>query len=84
MSISELLKVFKTEKIQMAIIVDKYGGTAGLVTLEDILEEIVGEMQDEFDEVSNEIVVDENGDYIVNGKVRIDEITDWIIIKTIK
>lgn len=84
MSISELLKVFKTEKIQMTIIVDEYGGTAGLVTLEDILEEIVGEMQDEFDEESNEIVVDETGDYIANGKVRIDEITDWIIIKTIK
>lgn len=78
LSISELLKIFKTEKIQMAIIVDEYGGTAGLATLEDILEEIVGEMQDEFDEESDEIVVDENGDYIVNGKVRIDEITDLI------
>ncbi|HEY5537250.1 MAG TPA: transporter associated domain-containing protein, partial [Acetobacterium sp.] len=78
LSISELLKVFKREKFQMAIIVDEYGGTAGLVTLEDILEEIVGEIQDEFDDETEEIVEDENGNYIVNGKVLIEDVIELI------
>lgn len=78
MSISELLKVFKREKFQMAIIVDEYGGTAGLVTLEDILEEIFGEIQDEFDDETEEIVEDENGNYIVNGKVLIEDVIELI------
>jgi CBS domain containing-hemolysin-like protein len=80
LSISELLKVFKKEKAQMAIIIDEYGGTAGLVTIEDILEEIVGEIQDEFDEEGEEIKKNEDGTYIVDGKVQIEEITDMLAI----
>lgn len=74
LSISELMKGFKKEKIHMAVIVDEYGGTCGLVTLEDILEEIVGEIQDEFDEETAEIVKDENGSYSVDGKIQIEDI----------
>ena len=47
--VAELLREMQTEKFHMAIVVDEYGGTAGLVTLEDLLEEIVGEIADEYD-----------------------------------
>ena len=76
MSISTLFKMFQKEKEQMAIIIDEYGGTAGLVTSEDILEEIVGEIQDEFDEENEKIQTLDNGAYLVDGKVLIDEIND--------
>lgn len=76
LSISELFKVFQKEKAQMSIIIDEYGGTSGLVTVEDILEEIVGEIQDEFDEEGEEIKITEEGNYIVDGKVLIEEINE--------
>lgn len=82
MSISALLKVFKKQKAQMAIIIDEYGGTFGLVTIEDILEEIVGEIQDEFDEEEVEKIKKlEEGDYIVDGKVLVEEINELLDIE---
>ncbi|KZL90213.1 hemolysin family protein [Clostridium magnum] len=78
LSISELLKVFKKERVQIAIIIDEYGGTAGLVTIEDILEEIVGEIQDEFDEEGDEITKNEDGNYIVDGKLILDDINELL------
>lgn len=80
MLISELLKIFKKEKVQVALIIDEYGGTAGLVTIEDILEEIVGEIQDEFDEEEDEIIKTEDNSYIVDGKVLIEDITELLYI----
>jgi CBS domain containing-hemolysin-like protein len=80
-SISELLKVFKKEKAQMAIIIDEYGGTSGLATVEDILEEIVGELQDEFDEGGEEISKTEDGNYIVDGKVIIEDVNELLDIE---
>jgi CBS domain containing-hemolysin-like protein len=79
MSISELLKLMQKERAQMAIIIDEYGGTAGLVTIEDILEEIVGEIQDEFDEEENEeISKNDDGNYVVDGKVILEDINELL------
>jgi len=80
-SISELLKAFKKEKTQMSIIIDEYGGTSGLVTIEDILEEIVGELQDEFDDDGKEISKTEDGNYNVDGKVIIGDINELLDIE---
>ena len=73
---SELLKEMQRRQLQMAIVVDEYGGTAGLVTVEDLLEEIVGEIRDEYD-VESETVVDEgNGAFMFSGKVNVDEVRE--------
>jgi putative hemolysin len=74
--VSELLKEMQRRQLQMAIVVDEYGGTAGLVTLEDLLEEIVGEIRDEYD-VESETVIDEgNGFFAFSGKVNVDEVRE--------
>jgi CBS domain containing-hemolysin-like protein len=77
--IHDLLVKMQRERVHMAILVDEYGGTAGLVTVEDILEEIVGEIQDEFDidEVPMIRKINEHTT-IVNGKVLIEEINDLL------
>jgi CBS domain containing-hemolysin-like protein len=70
--VSDLLREFQRQQWQIAIVVDEYGGTAGLVTLEDLLEEIVGEIRDEYD-VETEPFVDEGqGRFVVSGKADIE------------
>jgi putative hemolysin len=74
--VSELLKEMQRRQLQMAIVVDEYGGTGGLVTVEDLLEEIVGEIRDEYD-VEGETVTDEgDGVFVFSGKVNVDEVRD--------
>lgn len=76
-AIHDLLVKMQKDRVHMAILMDEYGGTAGLVTVEDILEEIVGEIRDEFDgdEVPEINKINENKT-VVDGKVLIDEIND--------
>ncbi len=74
--VPELLKMFQRQQQQCAIVVDEYGGTAGLVTAEDLLEEIVGEIRDEYDVESEPIVDEGNGSFLFSGKVDIDEVVD--------
>jgi len=72
--VPELLKQFQRQQTQCAIVVDEYGGTAGLVTIEDLLEEIVGEIRDEYDVESEPIVDEGRGRFVFSGKVSIDEV----------
>jgi CBS domain containing-hemolysin-like protein len=68
-SIDSLLREFQYRKMQMAIVLDEYGGTAGLATLEDVLEEIVGEIQDEFEEEVPDVQELGQGRYLVDGSL---------------
>lgn len=67
--ISSLLEEFQKSKIHLAIVVDEYGGTSGIVTLEDILEEIVGDISDEFDEEENFFTKIDEKNFVFDGKV---------------
>jgi CBS domain containing-hemolysin-like protein len=78
---AELLKELQRKQAHMAIVADEYGGTAGLVTVEDLLEEIVGEIRDEYD-VESETVVDEgHGTFVFSGKVSVDEVAERLDVR---
>lgn len=81
-NIKDVLLEFQTKKIHMAIILDEYGGTSGVVTLEDVLEEIVGEIEDEYDPPKpQEIQVQQDGSYYVSGRTSLDELQDELGIE---
>ena len=77
-SCSELFSVMRTKSLSMAVIIDEYGGTSGIVTLEDLLEEIVGEISDEYDDEPEEIKVVSDKEFIVDGSARISDVNDII------
>ncbi len=76
--INNLMYEFQENKMHMAIVVDEYGGTAGLITLEDIIEEIIGEIRDEYDKEENNFTQLENGSYMVLGKTPFDELNELL------
>ena len=76
--VDDLLKEFKRDKNHVAIVVDEYGGTAGLVTMEDILEEIVGEIQDEYDKELPPIQPLDERTFRVDGKVSIKDLNETL------
>jgi CBS domain containing-hemolysin-like protein len=75
--IEQILREFQQRKLQMAIVIDEWGSVEGLITIEDVLEEIVGEIQDEFDE--GEAAIEEIGDgvYAVDGRIPITEVNEY-------
>ncbi len=76
MSVSRLLKTMQKTRSQLAIVVDEYGGTAGMATIEDIIEELVGEIQDEFDNERASVEEKEPGLYSVWGRLSLEEVNE--------
>lgn len=78
MNISPLLNEMRAAKSHLAVVVDDYGSTKGIVSMEDILEELVGEIWDEYDEIVEEIVEMDDGTFEVNGNMNIDDLFDYL------
>ena len=76
--ITQLLEEMKKKKTQMAIVVDEYGGTAGLLTIEDLVEVIVGDIDDEYDEEEEEIVKINDNEYLVEGSTKISDVNEQL------
>ena len=78
--ITQLLEEMKKDKSQMAIVVDEYGGTAGLITIEDLIEVIVGDIEDEYDEEDDEIQVISSTEFLVEGSTKISDVNEILDI----
>jgi len=79
--VSELLREMQAKKLHMAIVVDEYGDTDGLVTLEDLLEEIVGEIEDEYDRDEPQVKPIDANTFLVNGRLPIDELSELLDVE---
>ncbi len=82
--VPELLKEFQRKRVQAAIVVDEYGGTAGLVTLEDLLEEIVGEIRDEYDVESDSVLDQGDGTFIFSGRAHVRDLADRLDVRILE
>lgn len=76
MSIADIFSDFQRTKIHMAVVLDSYGGTMGIITLEDVLEELVGEIWDESDEVQQDVVAQDDGTWLVKATANIYDVMD--------
>ena len=79
--ISEVLKDLRDNKSHLAIVVDEYGGTAGILTLEDIIEEIIGDVMDEYDAEQKLIIEHEDGSISVNARLDVEELEDYLNVE---
>lgn len=77
-STKELFKEMRADRIHMVIVLDEYGGTEGIITIEDLIEEIVGEIEDEYDKEIHDIEVIQEDEYVVNGNVKLEAINNLI------
>lgn len=80
-NLEELLQEFKKKRVHMAIVIDEYGGTSGLVTIEDLLEQIVGDIQDEYDLEEDWLVEEPDGSILVDARLPIEELEEYYSIK---
>ena len=76
-----MLRTLRESKHHMAVVVDEYGGTAGIITLEDILEELVGEIWDEHDDVVEDIRHQTDGSWLVSGSASVDDVAEELDVK---
>ena len=75
-NLEELLHDFKKRRVHMAVVIDEYGGTAGLVTIEDLLEQIVGDIQDEYDLETERFFVEPDGSIVADGRLPIEDLEE--------
>ena len=80
-NLEELLHDFKKRRVHMAVVIDEYGGTAGLVTIEDLLEQIVGDIQDEYDLETERLSVQPDGAIVADGRLLIEELEEHFDIE---
>lgn len=79
--ISSVLSLLQNKQSHMAVVIDEFGGTQGIVTMEDILEELVGEIWDEHDDVENDCVQQSDGSWLVSGAMSMDDFTERFEVK---
>ena len=79
----ELLRNFRERQVHIAMVVDEYGGFSGIVSMEDVLEQIVGDIIDEYDDEDEEVKTNEDGSYLVDARVRIEDFNKLEILPTI-
>lgn len=80
-NLEQLLQEFKRKRIHLAIVIDEYGGTSGLITIEDLLEEIVGDIQDEYDREESLLTVNPDGSIIADGRLPVEELEEHFDIE---
>ena len=82
-SLMELLRNFRERQVHIAMVVDEYGGFSGIVSMEDVLEQIVGDIRDEYDEEDEEVKSNDDGSYLVDARVRIEDFNKFGILPAI-
>lgn len=83
LKLSKLLKLFQAQKTHLIIVLDEFGGTEGIVTMEDVLEELVGEIYDEHDDVEQSSLIMDDGSQLVDGSMQLSELLDRLDVEDI-